>query len=67
MTTSTPAELITSGQAASLVGVTDETIRRWADQGRIRHVRLPSGQLRFHRADIEALVEPIEPTTEAAS
>jgi excisionase family DNA binding protein len=58
--------MLTSGQAAEIVGVTDETIRRWAEDGKVRHVRLPSGRLRFHRADIDALLEPVEPA-EAAS
>lgn len=54
-------ELLTTTSAAAIVGVSDETLRRWADDKKIRHVRLPSGQLRFHRHDIEALVVPVEP------
>ena len=43
-----------------MLEVTDETIRRWAEKGRIRHIRLPSGQLRFERQDIEAIRQPTE-------
>lgn len=47
------------------VPVTDQTLRRWADEKRIIHLRLPSGQLRFRPADLDALVEPIHPEPEA--
>lgn len=53
---------LSSGQVAERFGVTDETIRRWADAGKLRHVRLPSGQLRFAEADLDAALTPIEPT-----
>ena len=57
-----PDELISTSQAALLLHVTDETVRRWAETGIIRHIRLPSGQLRFEQADIEAIRTPIEPS-----
>lgn len=57
---------LTTGAAAAVLGVSDETLRRWVDQGKVRYVRLPSGRLRFRQADIEALLVPVEPT-EAAS
>ena len=56
-----PQDLLGSREAARILDVTDETIRRWAEAGIIRHIRLPSGQLRFERADIEAIRQPIEP------
>lgn len=51
-------DLLTTPAAARIIGVTDETMRRWADASRVRHIRLPSGQLRFRRSDVEALLEP---------
>lgn len=60
-----PTDLST-GAAAALIGVSDETLRRWVDQGKVRYVRLPSGRLRFHRADLEALLVPVEPENGAA-
>lgn len=59
-------ELITGGVAAELLNVTDETIRRWAEKGKIRHVKLPSGHRRYYRSDIAAILTPVEPV-EAAS
>jgi excisionase family DNA binding protein len=54
-----PDDLLTTSQAAKEFGVSDETIRRWAEDKKVRHVRLPSGQLRFRRSDIAAHLEPI--------
>ncbi len=58
--------LLSTTEAAALFDVTDETIRRWAAARKIRHVRLPSGQVRFRRSDLDALLEPVEPVVESA-
>ena len=55
-----PPEYLTTGEAADVLGVSDETLRRWADDRKVRHVRLPSGQLRFIRADLDAVLQPVE-------
>lgn len=54
-------DLLTTSAAARLLGVADETLRRWADERKIRHVRLPSGHLRFDPADIDEALTPVEP------
>ncbi len=56
-------DLLTTTGAAAVLGVSDETVRRWADAQLIRHVRLPSGQLRFRRVDLEAVLTPVEPVS----
>lgn len=53
-------EYLTTGEAADVLGVSDETLRRWADDRKVRHVRLPSGQLRFIRSDLDAVLQPVE-------
>jgi excisionase family DNA binding protein len=53
--------MLTLPEAASLLGVADQTLRNWVEAGRIRHVRLPSGQVRFYRRDVDAVLEPVEP------
>jgi len=58
-----PPLTYSTGEAAVRLGVSDETVRRWAETGKLRHVRLPSGRLRFDPADIAAALVP----TEAAS
>lgn len=43
--------------AASLVGVTTQTVARWAEKNRIGSITLPSGHRRYVAADVRALVE----------
>lgn len=52
MATSTKARLLTIGEAAARLGVHVNTLRRWADNGTIKAVRLPSGYRRFEEAEI---------------
>lgn len=54
-------------EAADRLGVTRETVRRWALAGKIRHVRLPSGTLRFRSGDVDAILTPVEPKREPAA
>ena len=49
-------ELITPKKARSMLGVSASTLRRWAYQGKIRYVRLPSGKLRYYKSDIERIL-----------
>jgi len=44
------------GPASRLVGVDPDTLRRWADEGRIEAYVTPGGHRRFDRGTIEALV-----------
>lgn len=58
--------LLRTAEAATVLGVSDETLRRWAADGKIRHVKLPSGQVRFRKSDLLAVLTPVEPTAETA-
>jgi excisionase family DNA binding protein len=58
-------ELLLTGAAAKYLGVSDETLRRWAEDKKIRHVRLPSGQFRFRRTDLDEVLAPVDPETAA--
>lgn len=49
------------------VVVTDETVRRWAKDRKLRHVRLPSGRIRFRREDIEAFLTPTDDDLDGAA
>lgn len=53
--------------AADLIGISDETLRRWVERGQITYIRLPSGRLRFRRSDIEAVHEVTEPAQDGAA
>lgn len=53
----TNAEHLTIGAAAALIGVSNETLRRWAKDGRIQCFRTPTNHRRFLRSDIEELLK----------
>lgn len=46
---------ISIGEAAKELGISTKTLRRWADAGKIRSERSPSGQRRFFLADIKRI------------
>lgn len=47
-------ELIPIGEAARLLGVSVETVRRWERQGKVSATRTAGDQRRFSREDILA-------------
>ena len=49
------------GPASKLVGVDPDTLRRWADEGRIEAYVTPGGHRRFERRAIETLVATRRP------
>ena len=44
------------GRASKLVGVNPDTLRRWADEGRVEVYLTPGGHRRFRRRSLERLV-----------
>ncbi|GIE75753.1 hypothetical protein Aph02nite_17030 [Actinoplanes philippinensis] len=55
--TASKPELLTAKEAGeALGGVSDETVNRWARDGRIACITLPSGQRRFRREVIDAIL-----------
>ncbi len=46
-------------EAAQVLGVSDDTVRRWADAGRLRLVRGASGRLAVEGADLAALAREL--------
>ncbi|MEO8438222.1 MAG: helix-turn-helix domain-containing protein [Chloroflexota bacterium] len=53
---SAPPHWLSLGPASRLVGVDPDTLRRWADEGRIEVYVTPGGHRRFDRRTIDALV-----------
>ena len=45
-------DLVTSTKAARLLGVSTSTLKRWADQGRLRFVLTTGGHRRFDRTEL---------------
>ena len=51
------SELLTVGQAAALLNLHPNTVRRWAKQGLLNAYRIgPRRDRRFHRSDVERLL-----------
>ena len=46
---------ISIGEASKELGVSTKTLRRWADSGKIKFERSPTGQRRFKLADIKRI------------
>ena len=51
-------DLLSIGEAARLLGVSVDTLRRWDREGKLASIRTLGGQRRFSRAAVEALAEP---------
>lgn len=51
---------LTTSQAASALGVSLGTVRRWSDMGHIGAYRTPGGQRRFSEAQIGAFLRSLE-------
>lgn len=50
-------ELLTAKEAGeALGGISDETVNRWARQGKLACITLPGGQRRYRREVIEAIL-----------
>jgi excisionase family DNA binding protein len=55
MTTHIRRRLLSIGEASERLGIHINTLRRWADRGMVRTVRLPSGYRRFEEEEIERM------------
>jgi excisionase family DNA binding protein len=52
--------VFTSSQAASYLGVSLATVRRWTDAGHISCYRTPGGQRRFSRDQLDTFVSSMQ-------
>lgn len=59
-------ELLTISEAAALLDVSPQTLRRWEQKGHIAPVRTPGGQRRYTRDQLHAVMIPAEPTEKAS-
>jgi excisionase family DNA binding protein len=50
--------LLKADDVAEVLNTSAETVRRWAREGKLSAVVLPSGAIRFRRDDVEALLQP---------
>jgi len=57
--TNPPTNLLKIGEVAAELGVSTETIRNWVRKELVRAYKMPSGQLRFRREDIETFIQQV--------
>src|SRR4051794_41923867 len=50
------SERLALGEASRLLGVDPDTLRRWADEGRVSAFTTPGGHRRFDRHALERLI-----------
>jgi excisionase family DNA binding protein len=63
---SDPDTLLTTSEVCAIARVTRDTVARWARTGQLPVAfKLPGGQFRFRRSDVDRLLAP-EPTETAS-
>lgn len=50
-------KLLSTGEVAELFRVHPKTVGRWAEQGKLPHVRTPGGHRRFFLSQIRKILE----------
>lgn len=56
---------LSPSEVAAELEVSPTSIRRWIRDGRLRSIRLPSGQRKVRRADVEAILRGDDDATAA--
>lgn len=54
------SDFISVNEIAQRFGISRMTVTRWADDGILPCLKLPTGTRRFRRADIEAMLKEAE-------
>lgn len=53
-------KMLNIAAAAEVLGVHKNTLRAWADNGLVPHVKLPSGYRRFRLSEMRKMVQEME-------
>lgn len=56
MSKQSKTDLLTHAEAAARIGISTKTLDRYAAQGKVRPLRLPSGYRRYTPAQVDALL-----------
>ena len=59
-TISRPSLALTISEAATYLGVSLSTVRRWSDAGVLPNYRTPGGQRRFDRDQLDAFLASLQ-------
>ena len=62
-----PGDWLSLGPASRILGVDPDTLRRWADEGRVRAYSTPGGHRRFMKADLTRIVTSRQPARRTLS
>lgn len=54
-------ETLTTGEVARAFSVDPKTVWKWHKEGKLSSVNTPGGSRRFHRHEVEKLLNPQEP------
>jgi len=57
-----PAELLSTKQAADYLGVCPNTVRKYADEGKIKRYRIGVKLFKFDRQDLDRLIYKADDT-----
>jgi excisionase family DNA binding protein len=52
-----PGDLMTTGQVASLLGLSVYTVKGWTKKGFLNPIKLPTGQYRYRRSEVLAILQ----------
>ena len=52
-----PRQLMTTYEVATHFSVSPKTVRRWADTGKLSHIKTLGGHTRFHADDVKKKTE----------
>ena len=64
---SLPSDWLSLGPASRILGVDPDTLRRWADEGRVRAYATPGGHRRFSKADLARVAANRRPARRSLS
>ena len=59
VTTATAPKALRRGDAADRLGVHPNTLAGWVKRGWLTPIRMPSGEIRYHEAEVDELRERI--------
>lgn len=61
------SEVLRPGEAAALLGLSVDTVRRWCDDGRLAHTRAPGGRRLIDAADLARVLTETAPDDPTAA
>ena len=60
-------KLLGIAEVAERIGVDQKTLRRWADAGKVPHVRLPSGYRRWTEEQVRQILDDLGISSKTAA